>query len=702
MWPRPPRCDRLRLDLDPVVGAAGAAALCAVLLARGLLLPRAAAQAGEPALTPLLFMVDRKLRPDSQSGGSSLLFSLANTAWDTGLVALFAILAVSNWSLLELALSALPVGALLLVYSSFMPRAAESSRFLPHVDIEDDVLPLSLRVAVMLAAALGVQTFAFGLPSIDAVVQMLPLGLAKALSWYFAIQIARHTSWCIATAIGTFGIVASRDPYIQLSDAEAVLPVLASFLTLAHIIFMLPKQSKGKPILWVLILFSLGPYLANNTAIRSAQSSALRSLKHPIELLIRNARADFEQLLERQSKNYTAAVQEYQRRYAVEPPPGFQAWYEFAVENQSPIIDEFDMIYESVSPFWGISGAEVVQIMNDAYQTKRIDLWRCSFSGAAAETRCNHPFRSSDRHYGDLFNKLLGDLPGVLPDAQFLVNHLDEPRVLTPPPSDSTPKGQFTVTNLSERPTWDAITKFCPSQSQQNDPTTPIETHGLPLITNLTSSLDLCANPSYATTHGLFIAPPSFHLIEGLVPVLSTGRPSTMSDIPFPSPAYVVESEFGYNPAHDMPWSQKSNHLYWAGSTTGAQSHFRQLAWQDNDAALRAKLVFDLDGNGISGRFYKLLASRSLVLKQTLLREWHDERLRPWVHYVPVSVGMAEVAEVVGWFLGTVKGREKGREVAGAGREWYGRAMREVDLRVYLWRLVLELARVGDAGRGVL
>jgi hypothetical protein len=90
------------------------------------------------------------------------------------------------------------------------------------------------------------------------------------------------------------------------------------------------------------------------------------------------------------------------------------------------------------------------------------------------------------------------------------------------------------------------------------------------------------------------------------------------------------------------------------------------------------------------------------VLKQTLLREWHDERLRPWVHYVPVSVGMGEVAEVVGWLLGSERGKEVGRGVAEAGREWMGRGVREVDVAVYLWRLVLELARVGDAGRGVL
>jgi hypothetical protein len=119
------------------------------------------------------------------------------------------------------------------------------------------------------------------------------------------------------------------------------------------------------------------------------------------------------------------------------------------------------------------------------------------------------------------------------------------------------------------RPTWDVLTKYCAHNAEQSD-TSPVDTHGLPLITNTTSSLNLCAHPSYANEHGLFIAPPSFRLIEGLLPVLSTGAPSTMGDILFPAPAYMVEPEFQYNPAHDIPWSQKSNHLYWAGSTTGS------------------------------------------------------------------------------------------------------------------------------------
>ncbi|XBQ92555.1 hypothetical protein V6000_008050 [Aspergillus fumigatus] len=50
-------------------------------------------------------------------------------------------------------------------------------------------------------------------------------------------------------------------------------------------------------------------------------------------------------------------------------------------------------------------------------------------------------------------------------------------------------------------------------------------------------------------------------------------------------------------------------------------------------ASYAAKYNLDLDGNGFSGRFYRLLRSNSTVLKQTIYKEWHDDWLIPWVHY---------------------------------------------------------------------
>ena len=661
----------------------------------------------------------------------------------------------------------------------------------------------------ILVVALGVQFVLFGLPSNLWVA--FPAGFAKALSWYFIAQTVRNhvpmsrlggkchlpfsqaqrVSWRVATAITTFGVLATRDPFMQTFEVQALLPVVASLVVLCQIVYMLPQRTTGggRHFLWVLALAVLIPYLADLAAIRASQSSAARdfdrSHAHPVEELIRRARGDFEHRLRDQSASYASAQQEYQRRYAVEPPPGFQEWYEFAAASQSPIIDDFDTIFDAVAPFLRLSGREVARMMTDIQNTAEVDIWRCDFYGERGETRCRHPQRSSDRHISLLFNTLLGGIHGKIPSLRFLVNHLDEPRVLIPPATHTFGRtqapGRLKTANLALQPTWDAITKFCSSTSSSTSTSqraTPaaqtgsaiVDTFGLPFVTDRSAAMDLCRHPEYSGMHGLFISPTSFRLVEGAVPILSTGSPSSMGDVLFPSPAYV-ESEFLYDEEHDVDWDVKLNKLYWAGSTTGgvasdghwrqfhrqrfvalAQNldwqqhaylrqendgrivrtksrflngrlfnvfftrifqcawrscrdewaHFRIKAWADKDEALRSRLVFDVDGNGISGRYYKLLASRSVPLKQTLLREWHDDRLMPWVHFIPVSQSMEELPELIRFLTSTELGQQRAREIAEQGRAWYREAFREVDMTVYVYRLLLELARVQDPERKVL
>jgi len=55
-----------------------------------------------------------------------------------------------------------------------------------------------------------------------------------------------------------------------------------------------------------------------------------------------------------------------------------------------------------------------------------------------------------------------------------------------------------------------------------------------------------------------------------------------------------------------------------------------------NDPASKAfehKFVLDIDGNTWSGRYHRLLRSRSCVFKMTIFREAQDAHLEPWVHY---------------------------------------------------------------------
>ena len=97
--------------------------------------------------------------------------------------------------------------------------------------------------------------------------------------------------------------------------------------------------------------------------------------------------------------------------------------------------------------------------------------------------------------------------------------------------------------------------------------------------------------------------------------------------------------------------------------------------------AWRHKLVIDSDGWGPSGRWRALVESGSLAVRSSVYREWFAPLMVPWVHYVPVSVGLSELWAVLGYFLGAPAGTgsageamaahdEEARQIAEAGQKW--------------------------------
>jgi hypothetical protein len=129
------------------------------------------------------------------------------------------------------------------------------------------------------------------------------------------------------------------------------------------------------------------------------------------------------------------------------------------------------------------------------------------------------------------------------------------------------------------------------------------------------------------------------------------------------------------------------------------RAYFKIYDVEPRKEAFRYTLAFDLDGNGHSGRFYRLLNSRSLPLKQTVFREWHDERLQPWQHYVPISLSMDDLPEVVRYLVEEEEGREIAALMAEKGRQWSLQALRPVDQVIYLFRLMIELSRLQEPSR---
>lgn len=122
-----------------------------------------------------------------------------------------------------------------------------------------------------------------------------------------------------------------------------------------------------------------------------------------------------------------------------------------------------------------------------------------------------------------------------------------------------------------------------------------------------------------------------------------------------------------------------------------------------------SKYLPDLDGNSFSGRYRGFLMSTSLPIKATIFREWHDSRLIPWVHFVPMDNRYMDFWGIMQYFLGyksenlEVKGHdEAAQKIALAGQEWAGRVLRNEDMEIYTLRLLLEYARLGDDRRDLL
>ncbi|KAI5293023.1 hypothetical protein KEM52_005888 [Ascosphaera acerosa] len=128
------------------------------------------------------------------------------------------------------------------------------------------------------------------------------------------------------------------------------------------------------------------------------------------------------------------------------------------------------------------------------------------------------------------------------------------------------------------------------------------------------------------------------------------------------------------------------------------------------------RYLLDTDGAAFSGRFLPFLQSRSLPLRTGLFRTWLDERLTAWAHFVPIDVRLHGLWSTLAYFVG-VRGAGAGtglhgadgmgmrahdreaRQIADQGRIWARQALRKEDMEIYMFRLLLEWARLTDDNR---
>lgn len=133
----------------------------------------------------------------------------------------------------------------------------------------------------------------------------------------------------------------------------------------------------------------------------------------------------------------------------------------------------------------------------------------------------------------------------------------------------------------------------------------------------------------------------------------------------------------------------------------------------------KSKYLIDVDGHSFSGRWRAFLQSKSLGFKATIFREWHDSRLFAWQHFVPVDNRYDDLYSLLTYFIGygsptagagpdddpankgvyVPRHEFEGKVIAQQGREWANKVLRREDIEVYMFRLLIEYARIVDDNR---
>jgi hypothetical protein len=513
---------------------------------------------------------------------------------------------------------------------------------------------------------------------------------------------------------------------------------------------------------------------------------------------VADASQTFNETLTRQSRSLDEAVTEYRRRYGMPPPPHFDKWYEFAKERNTVLIDEYDTIYHSLLPFWGLSPSSIRLRVRQDLGFDNVVMGISIRNGEPI-----HLGNGQGNFQRDAAMKQLEQFAKWLPDMDLEFNVHDEPRVVVPHQDLNrlVTKGHtaqarlngnellneffnhnitvepipevFTsrFLNIERQETWSYSRLSCPpdSPSMDLDGNAPDNTSSFALeplgfVFNQTAASDICNSPSLHNRIGIFEWPNAFKLTSELVPMFSMSRPSLFQDIPTPSPWYYEEVG-GYEPEPDIPWASRKGQLYWRGGTTGGHSHggsWRNLlrqrviaslerksghqildrkqestcsiggdtAWnvreanqtelkgyfnahfveikdcdddcfeeemffdvvehEDHNEAWNYRYLLDMDGHAYSGRFYAFMRSKSVPLKLAFFREWHENILFPWVHYVPLNKDVNEIPEILRFFEQDPAGQEIAQAIGEAGQSWAARTLRNDDMDVYMFRLMLE------------
>ncbi|ODV90380.1 glycosyltransferase family 90 protein [Tortispora caseinolytica NRRL Y-17796] len=513
-------------------------------------------------------------------------------------------------------------------------------------------------------------------------------------------------------------------------------------------------------------------------------------------------------------------VKEYKEKHRRNPPPRFDLWYQYALNNSCADFYHFDSIYKNLEPFWSVSPKVLKSRIRSFWGDDSILLMLIR-DGKPLTTP--HGERGNDR--ADSMQLMLRNISVFLPDMEIPLNFHDEPRLTVPynvvqkaRKQARLPKGtipsspqfsDFTM-NLStahysfqgkhewvgkDGQAFTDLEEFCSPDSpvgiladagNVSDVVSMADSmyRSDNIIIDANTALDLCVTaPLLQDLHSYLIAPLKRSELKTLVPIFSEAKTTIHSDIIIPATSYYnSEAGYGYDPTGDCDWTEKKDVIFWAGTSSGGyikddnvdkmlrnrlvyafnaslpntpelksnvsifcptQSgmmetcrvnltdyiskhgdvYFVRLDWCNEYCYLmedrfevkpkvtptmqfQNKYLLDVDGNSFSGRYLSFLKSNSLPFKATIFQEWHDSRLIPWVHYVPIDSRLNDLYRVITYFTGfegvISEHDDMAQRIALEGQRHANKVLRRQDMEIYMFLLLLEYARLLDDQRDTL
>lgn len=219
-----------------------------------------------------------------------------------------------------------------------------------------------------------------------------------------------------------FGSYEQTSRFLPLIVLQIVTTSFAFFTYTAGMrwIFYVPR------LLLTLLLITL---LITGTIIAILKKPLIN--RHPVDELIYKNRVEADRWLRHASVSTTLhlAVSEYkERHHGRNPPVNFDQWFNFALKQNSVIIDKFDQIETDILPFWGMKPSKIREGLEIAKALPDVGIIKVA-QGKASH---NQPPDLSHKLMLDDAVSLVSSFAQYLPELEFVINLRERPRVVAP------------------------------------------------------------------------------------------------------------------------------------------------------------------------------------------------------------------------------------------------------------------------------